>query len=144
MARAILAIGATLWLVSGAAGLALAAMGAESLERALPPLAIDTDALRGAITAVAAGLLALGAAHIGVLLGLRRRRRWSQTAGILLAGVLAALCLVLAVAAATSAAVNPSAAPILLGATGAAAVGAFGYGVAAARLVGARRAGIAI
>jgi hypothetical protein len=141
MARAILGIGAALWLISGAAGMLLAALGVEGLERALPPLAIDAEALRGAVTAVSAGLLTLGAVHLAILLGLRRRSRWSQTAGILLAGLLAALCLALVAAAVTSAAVNPAVAPILLLAAGGAAVGALGYGLAAARLVLARRTG---
>ncbi len=144
MARAILGIGAVLWLISGAAGLLLAALGVDGLERALPPLAIDTEALRGAVTAVSAGLLALGAVHLAILLGLRRRRRWSQTAGILLAGLLAALCLALGAAAVTSAAVNPTLAPILLLAAGGAAVGALSYGLVATRLVMARRTGRAI
>lgn len=144
MAGAILGIGAGLWLIVGAAGVLLAAAGVEGVERALPPLAIDTEALSAAVTAVSTGFLGLGAVHLLILLGLRRRRRWSQTAAILLAGVLAALCLALSAAAATSAAVNPAMAPILLLAAAAAAVGALGYGLAAARLVLARRAGSAI
>ena len=139
MARAILVVAFVAWLLAGIAGIGLAAFGAESLERMLPPLAIDTDALRGAITAVAAGLLALAALHAAVLAGLRASRRWASTAGILMGSGLGMLFVAFAVAGATSAVADPPNATWLLLASVAAALAAIGYAVVAARLVGELR-----
>ena len=126
--------------MAGTAGLVLAALGTEALERLLPPLAIDTDALRAAIVAVAVALLLVGAVHLVIVAGLRRGRRLAWTVGILMAALLCATCIALAAASATSAAADPGRAlSYLAGAVGA-ALGAVAYGVIAARLVGQRRA----
>jgi len=125
--------------MAGTAGLVLAALGTEALERLLPPLAIDTDALRAAIVAVAVALLLVGAVHLVIVAGLRRGRRLAWTVGILMAALLCATCIALAAASATSAAADPGRAlSYLAGAVGA-ALGAVAYGVIAARLVGQRR-----
>lgn len=141
MARSVLLIGSVAWLLAGLASLAVAAFGAEALEGMLPPLAIDTDALRGAVTAVGAGLLAVGLAHAVVLIGLRSSRRWGWSASILLSAVLAASLLALCAAAATSAVATPAMAAALLGACVAAALGAVCYALVVLRLVGERRSG---
>jgi hypothetical protein len=139
VARSILVGTASAWLLAGVAGLGLAAFGVEALERILPPLAIDTDALRAAIVSFAIGLVLVGAVHVAILLGLRARRRLAWTAGILMSGVLAATCVALAAAAATSAVADPSRmAQYLAGALGA-GVGGLAYGVVAAHLVGELR-----
>lgn len=143
MARWILVVAAAIWVVAAVLGLALAAFGGGWLESILPPLSIDTDALRGAVTAVAAGLLAVGLVHVVVVIGVASRRRWGSTAGILLAAVLAATFLALGAAAATSAVASPAQAPVLIGAGAAAAVGAGAYAVVVMRLVGERRSGSA-
>lgn len=141
MARSVLLVGSVAWILAGLAGLAVAAFGAEALEGMLPPLAIDTDALRGAVTAVGAGLLAVGLAHAVVLIGLRSSRRWGWSASILLSAVLAASLLALGAAAATSAVATPAMAAALLGACVAAALGAVCYALVVLRLVGERRSG---
>lgn len=140
MARVVLVVASIVWALAGAAGLALAAYGADALEAMLPPLAIDTAALRGAITTVSAGLVGLAAAHALVLGGLRRGRRWASTAGVLLAAVLAMVCGALAIAAVTSAVAEPASAGWLLAAAAAAGLGAVAYAVVAAQLVGDIRA----
>ena len=143
MARAVLAVAFVAWLLAGLAGIGLAAFEAEAIERMLPPLAIDTDALRGAITAVAAGLIALAALHAAVLAGLRASRRWAWTAGVLMGAGLGMLFVAFAVAGATSAVADPANATWLLLASGAAAIGAIGYGAVAVRLVGELRSRVA-
>jgi hypothetical protein len=143
VARLILVSAAIVWVVAALLGLALAAFGAAWLESVLPPLSIDTDALRGAVTAVAAGLLAVGLAHVLVVIGLGSRRRWGSTAGILLSAVLAATFVALGAAATTSAVASPSQAPVFIGAALAAAVGAGAYAVAVMRMVDDRRSGSA-
>ena len=141
MARGILLVGALLWLVAGTGCLAVAAFAASQLESLLPPLVIDTDALRGAIVALGAGLLAVGLAHVVVLIGLRARRQWGSTSAILLAAVLATTLFAIAAAAATSAAATPEyAAMFLVGVVGA-VVAAIGYALVVVGLVGPRRAG---
>jgi hypothetical protein len=143
MARSLLLATGVIWLIAGAGGLLLAALGTEAVERALPPLVIDTDALRGAIVAVGVALLAVGGVHLAILAGLRTRRRLAWTAGILMAALLCATLLALAATSATSAVADPSRAPAyLVGAVGAAA-GALAYGLVTARLVAERRAGSA-
>ena len=139
MARLILVTAGIVWAVAGLLGLGLAAFGAGWLESVLPPLSIDTDALRGAVTAVATGLLTVGLVHVVVVIGLGSRRRWGSTAGILLSGVLAATFVALGAAAGTSAVASPSEAPILTGAAVAAAVGAGAYAAVVMRMVVDRR-----
>lgn len=139
MARAILLIGTIAWGVTASAGLVLAAVGADALESALPPLSIDTDALRGAIVAVAFAMAVTAVLHAAILVGLRRERRRARTAGILLAALLAATLVALAAAAFTSAIATPAYAAVLVVAGIAAAVGAAAYATVAAQLVGELR-----
>jgi len=143
VARAILLVAAVAWIVAAGVAAAVAAFGVEELERALPPLAIDTEALRGTVVAVAAGLAAIGLLHVVALIGVRARRRWGSTSAILLAGVLAATFVALASAAATSAVANPPLALILVGAAIGAALAAAAYVAAVVQLVRERSAGAA-
>jgi hypothetical protein len=143
VARALLLAAAIVWALGAVGAAVLAALGADTLERALPPLSIDTEALRGAIVAVAAALAVGAATHLGVLAGLRARRSLAWTAGILL-GVLAAMTFVaLAAAAFTSAIAAPASALVLAGGGVACALAALAYGLIAARLVAEKRAGSA-
>lgn len=134
MARTVLIIGAVAWLLVGAGGFLLAAAGTGLLLSLLPPLAIDADALGGALTAVALALVLTGAAHLVVMLGLDRERRWARSAGALLSSVLAVTTLGLAAAAAASAVREPTYAWQLLGVALLAAVAAIAYAFAAIRL----------
>jgi hypothetical protein len=140
VARALLLATGVAWLVAGLAGLAFAALGTEMLERALPPLVIDTDALRGAIVAVAVGLAVVGAAHLAVVAALRAGHRVAWTVGILMTALLCATLVAVAAAAATSAVADPSRALAYLAGTAGSAAGAVAYGLVAARLVAERRA----
>lgn len=139
MARRILLATATTWIVAGVAGFGVAAFGVEALERALPPLAIDTDALRGAVVAVGCGLLALGLVHVVALIGLSARRRWGSTAAILLAAFLAATAVALGAAAVTSATTAPAMASPLLIAGVVSGIAAAAYATVVTLLVAARR-----
>jgi hypothetical protein len=141
MARTILRAGAIAWLLAGAAGLALAVVGAEWLLGILPPLAIGAEALARAVGAFSFALLVIGAAHLAVLRGLGAGTRWGLSAGILLAAVLAAGLLSLAAASLTSAVARPDAAAALVGSGAAVIVVSGAYTVAAARLVGELRSG---
>ncbi|HEX7171304.1 MAG TPA: hypothetical protein VF365_01715 [Candidatus Limnocylindria bacterium] len=143
MARALLLAAAIVWAASAVGASAVAAVGTDTLERALPPLSIDTEALRGAIVAVAAGLGIGAAIHVAVLAGLRARRPIAWSAGILLATLMAMTFVALAAAAFTSAIAAPASAVLLLAAGGLAVVAALGYGLIAARLVAEKRAGSA-
>lgn len=144
MARSILAGTGSAWLLAGVAGLLLATFGTEALQAALPPLAIDTDALRAAIVSFSVGLLLVGGLHVAILLGLRAHRPLAWTAGILMSAVLAATSLAVAAAAATSAVADPDrAGQYLIGAVGA-ALAVAAYAVVTAQLVGERRAGSGI
>lgn len=144
MTRAVLLAGAMVWGIGSLVAAAVAAIGVETLERLLPSLAIDTEALRGAIVALALGLGLGSAAHAAVLLGLRRGRRRAWTAGILLAGMLAATFVALGASAFTSAIAAPASAVVLTAAGVAASLAALGYGVVAAGLVGEKRSGTVI
>jgi len=134
--RAILTAALVLWLLAGLAALAVAAWGADAVEAALPPLAIDTDALRGAIVAMGAAFIGLATVHGMLVFGLARERRWAWTGATLLAALLAMLCLALGAAAATSAVATPEHAVPLVAATAVAVMGALAYAVVAAGLVG--------
>lgn len=144
MARTILLIGAAGWLVVAIAGLAVALAGRNALLAALPPLAIDADALGGALTVIAAAALGVGAAHAGVVVGLGRGHRWARSAGVLLASVLAVAFLALAATAAASALRESPLALVLGGACVATASAAVGYALTAASLVAELRSGSAI
>jgi len=144
MARRILLIGAVGWLVVAIAGLGVALAGRQTLLAALPPLAIDADALGGALTVIAVAALAIGGAHAGVMVGLGRGSRWARSAGVLLASVMSVVFLALAATAAASAVRESPLALVLGGACIAAALAAIGYALTAARLVADLRSGSAI
>ncbi|HEY6568910.1 MAG TPA: hypothetical protein VIZ22_01395 [Candidatus Limnocylindrales bacterium] len=141
MARLLLVASGAIWLAAGLAGLVLAAIGTERLERLLPPLVIDTDAIRAAIVSVAVAFILVALAHGAVVLGLRARHELAWTAGILMSAVLAALFVALAAAAAASAAAEPERALAYLAATVVAVIGAVAYVIVTVRLVGERRSG---
>ena len=135
MARAILLAATALWTVAALAALVLAALGTEALERALPPLAIDTEALRGTIVAVAVALGLVAVAHALIVDGMRRGRRLARTAGILLAALMTAASVALAAAAFTSAIATPESAPGLIVGGTAAVLAALAYGAVTVMLV---------
>ena len=144
MARRILVAGAVAWLALAALGVAVAIGWREWLIAALPPLAIDADAVGGAITVISIGAFGIGAAHASIAAGVARRRRWALSAGALLASVLGTGFLALAAAAATSA-FRESNLAIALGALAVVAgLAAASYGLIAARLVAELRSGSAI
>ncbi len=135
MARSILIGTGSAWLLAGIAGLGLAAIGADDLERLLPPLVIDTDALRAAILSFAVGLLVVGALHVVIVLGLGAGRRVAWTAGILMSGVLSATSVALAASAATSAIADPDRALTYVAGAIGGGLAALAYAIAVARLV---------
>jgi hypothetical protein len=132
--RRVLLIGAVAWLMIGILGIGLAMFGRAWLLSQLPPLAIDADALGGALTAMALLVVGIGGAHLGVLVGLGRGWRWVWSAGALLASVLAALLLGLAATAISSALRETAYAAPLLGAACLAVLGMLGYALVAVRL----------
>lgn len=144
MARTILLIGAIGWLVVAIAGLGVALAGRDTLMAALPPLAIDADALGGALTVIAVVALGIGAAHAGAVVGLGRGSRWARSAGVLLASVMSVVFLALAATAAASAVRESPLALLLGGACVATTLAAIGYALTAARLVADLRSGSAI
>ena len=141
MARSLLLAATAAWLAAGVIGLVIGTVGAPTLQRLLPPLAIDLDALRGAVTAVAGGVLTIGMAHAAIMVGVRRGGRRALSAALLLAGFLSVLLMALAAAAATSAATTPASAPAFAAAGIAALVGAIGYGAVGALLLRELRSG---
>ena len=136
MSRTVFLVGAAIWLLAGIGGIAVGAVGTESLLSLLPPLAIDAAALGGALTAVALALLAIGVMHLVVVGGIANDRRWASSAGVLLASALAILALALAATAVASALRDARYALPLIGAAALAAVGAAVYAYAAVRLAG--------
>ncbi len=132
VARRVLLVGAVAWLLAAITGIGVAVGAAEALRALLPPLAIDADALGGAISAVAGAFLAVGGAHVAVLIG--DGRRWAISAGALLSSVLSIASLALAAAALASAARISALAWPLLGGGLLAGLVAVAYGVAAVRL----------
>jgi hypothetical protein len=143
VARRILVAGALAWLAVGAVSVAVAVGWRDRLIAALPPLAIDADAVGGALTVIGIGAFGIGAAHAAVAAGLVRRERWALSAGILLASVLGAGFLALAAAAATSAVRESSLALALGGSAVVAGLATASYGLIAARLVAELRSGSA-
>jgi len=141
MARTILLLGSIGWLVVAVIGLGVALLARDTLLAALPPLAIDADALGGALTVIAVAALGVGAAHAGVVVGLGRGSRWARSAGVLLASVMSVAFLALAATAAASALRESPIAFVLGGACIAAALAAVGYALTAARLVSDLRSG---
>lgn len=134
MARRVLIVGAAAWLALGLVAIALAIAGTGSLLALLPPLAIDAEALGGALLAMGLALVVIGVGHIVVLAGLRRRQRWAMSAAALLASVLAVVSLGLAATAASSAMRQADSAPPLIGAACVGVASTVGYALAAARL----------
>ena len=135
MARTVFLAGGGAWFVLGAVGVALAVAGREWIVATLPPLAVDTDAIGGALTAVALAALAVGAAHLAIAAGLAGDRRWARSAGILLASMMA-LAFLGATAAAASSAVRESALVLPLGASAVVAgLAVIAYGLTAVLLV---------
>lgn len=135
MARAILLAGAIIWSVGSIAAAAIALIGVDALLRLLPPLAIDADAVRGAVTAVAAGLGAAAALHVGMVVSLRRGGHRARSYAILVAGVFTALSVALAAAAFVSAAAEPTSALALIVAGIVASLTAGAYAAASWSLV---------
>lgn len=142
MARAVLVAGAVAWGLAGIAALAIALVGLAWLEGVLPPLAIDADALRGALVAIGIGLLAVGLVHAAVARAVRRRS-WGSSAAILLDAVLSANLLALSAAALTTMITTPSAVFMLGVAAVVALAAAVAYAVAVVELVMERRSGSA-
>jgi hypothetical protein len=141
VARAILGIGAAGWSIGSLAAIMVALVGVERLIEVLPPLQVDTDAVRGAVVAAAVAFALVAGAHLLVVGGLRAGRRRAWSAGILLAALLTAILVALAAAAFTSAVAGTGEVAILaVAGTGAAAL-ALAYGLAAGHLVGELRAG---
>ncbi|MEO6577450.1 MAG: hypothetical protein ABIO99_00925 [Candidatus Limnocylindria bacterium] len=135
MARRILVIAAIAWGLAGIGGLVLAAIGTQGVLLLLPPLAIDADALGGAITTLAIIVLAVAAAHAVVILAMRRWGRPATSAGILLAAILSVACLALVTAAVTSAIRTPDEGLLLGLAAAAAGVGSVAYALVTIGLV---------
>ncbi len=144
MARTILFVGAVAWLVVAFGALVVAIAGRDALVAVLPPLAIDADALGGALTVMAVASLAIGTAHAAIVASLARGARRARSAGVLLASVLSVAFLGLSAAAAASALRESPLALVLAGACVAAAAAAIGYAVTVARLVADLRSGPAI
>ena len=145
MARAILLAASVAWLAAGIVALGVALLGATGLMNALPPLAIDLDALRGALVAIALAMVGSAALHLAIVAGLARpdpTHRRAATAAMLLGGLLVALFVALAAAAWTSAAARPELLLLLLAAGGVAALAAAAYALVVGRLVADRRSGI--
>jgi hypothetical protein len=134
VARKVLVIGAVAFLLAGAGTFTLAAIGVHQLLSLLPPLAIDADAVGGALTALALTLVATGTGHLFVVAGMGDQRRWATSAGALLASVLAVVFVGLAAAAVSSALRSPAYALPLLAAAAVATFVAIGYTLAAVRL----------
>jgi len=127
-------IGAAAWLLVGIGVMGVAVLGREWLLARLPPLAIDADALGGALTAMAVAMLMVGATHIVLLIGLARGARWARSAGALVASALAAVLLGLGAAAVSSSLRETAYALPLIGSALLAALGVLAYLLVAVRL----------
>jgi hypothetical protein len=137
----VLAVFAVIWGIAALAAGLVAAFGVERLLAMLPPLAVDADAVGGAIVAVSLALAIAAAAHLGVLLALNRGLRVAWTAGLLLSGLGVAVTIGLMGSAFASAAAQPSAAIPLVAAGMGCFVASFGYAGAVAWFIGEIRAG---
>lgn len=143
MGRLVLAAGAVVWALGAIGALLLALAAIEWLQAVLPPLAIDRDALRATVLAVAAGMGTGAVVHVAVLLGLRAGRPRFSSAAILLTALLGAAFVALAAAAYASAAAEPESTWILLAGGVAASVMAVSYIVATVALIAEHRARLA-
>ncbi len=135
MPRTLLLIAAVVWSLAGAVGLVVAAAGTEALFALLPLLAIDRQALGGAITAVSLAALGVGIVHAAILVGIRAGRRWATSAGTLLASILVAAFVATAAAALASAVRTPELTAPLIGGAVLALLFAAAYLAAAVGLV---------
>ena len=135
MARAILLVAGTLWLLAGSFGIGVAVFGVEGLLGILPPLAIEADAVSRSVTALAIGSALVGSAHLAVVAGVRRDRDWALSGGLLRAAGSAVAFVALAAAALTSAAAGTMSGVAAVGGAIGAALAAGCYGVAGASLV---------
>lgn len=143
MARFILVASALVFGLAGAGAIVTAVYAAPELERLLPPLVIDTDALRGTLITLGVGFGVLGLVHVFVRVALAMRWRIASVAGVLLGAVLAATSLALAAASATSAVARPEdALAFILGAVGA-SVGVGWYAALTVALLREMRSGSA-
>jgi hypothetical protein len=143
LASDLLVAGSVAWLALAAAGVAVAVGWRDRLLALLPPLAIDADAVGGALTVISIGAIGIGVAHAAIAAGIRGGRRWALSAGILLASVLGAGFVALAAAAATSAIRESTQAGALGASAIVAGLAAACYGLIAMRLVTALRSGSA-
>ena len=141
MARSVLLAATIVWVVAGAGAIGVGLLGSTSLQRLLPPLAVDLAALGGAVVAVGFAVLAVGLAHSVVLIGLRAGHPAARSAALLLSATLSALLLALAAASATSAVTVPDRAPAFVVACAAALLGVVGYGLVTVLLVAEVRTG---
>jgi len=139
--RAVLATGAAVWGLAAAAAALIAAIGLDRLLALLPPLAIDTDAVRGAIITVGVVLALVSAAHLVALVALDRRLRLAWTAGLLLCALGVAITIGLMGSAFASAVAEPTMALPLAAAGIVALAASFAYAGAVAWFVGEIRAG---
>jgi hypothetical protein len=135
LARRLLLVTGATWIVLAFIGLGVAVVGRDRLLGALPPLAIDAEALGGALTAIALAAAVVGAAHIGLSIGLSRGWSWARTAGILLAGLLSVAFGASGAAAVASGLRETALALPLMGTALLAAVVAIGYAIIAGGLV---------
>jgi len=141
MARTILLVGAGIWLTAGGVGIATATLGAGEIVSRLPTLAIDADAVGGALTATGTAMVAIGLVHLAILVGLRRGRRWAASGGALLGAVMALASLALAATALASASRESVLAAVLFAAAAVGTLAAVGYAVVAVRLARALASG---
>jgi hypothetical protein len=141
VSRAVLAIGAACWGLAAAGALGLTIVGVDRLLTLLPPLAIDAEAVGGAVTAVGVALGIGAAVHVAILLGLRAGARLAWTGAVLTCAVAVGGFVALAAAAFASAAAEPSAVGALLAGGVVALVVALAYGAAAVGFIREIRAG---
>jgi hypothetical protein len=139
--RAVLIIGAVVWGLAAAAAALIAAIGLDRLLALLPPLAIDADAVRGAIVANGIILALVAATHLVALVALDRRLRLAWTAGLLLCALGVAVTIGLMGSAFASAVAEPSMGLPLAVAGIVALAASFAYAGAVAWFVGEIRAG---
>jgi hypothetical protein len=143
VARAILLAATAVWSIAAAAAVGIAVIGIDRLLAILPPLAIDADAVRGAVVALGVGAGVAASAHGVLVVALGGndpvRRRIAATVAMLLGGVLSATFVGLAAAAMASAVARPEVGGVLWPGAAAALVAAAAYATVIISLVGERR-----
>lgn len=136
----VLVVAGALLCVAGAAAIALGLLNPELISDRLPPEAIiDAAAVGGAAVALGVATELLGVAHLGIALALRRGAGLAVTGGVVLSASMAVLAFAFAIAALVSLASGSAPAIVMLPAAVGLAVGAVGYAVAAAAIIGAGR-----